>query len=148
MMNPKVSRENHLTLSMDFSKDVIRLTAVICLVLGCHLTKNKFVHQSTFDVQGHRGSRGLMPENTIPAMYKALDLGVTTLEMDAVVTKDKQVVVSHEPFFNHEITTRPNGHAVTVAEEKSLNIYQMDFAEVRKFDVGSKVNPRFPRQQK
>ena len=133
---------------MNRSKDAITLLSVLLLVLGCHLTKNQFTAPFTFDVQGHRGSRGLMPENTIPAMYKALDLGVTTLEMDAVVTKDKQVVVSHEPFFNHEITTRPDGHGVTVAEEKSLNIYQMDFAEVRKFDVGSKVNPRFPRQQK
>ena len=51
-----------------------------------------------FDTQGHRGCRGLMPENTIPAMINALDLGVTTLEMDAVITKDNKVVMSHEPF--------------------------------------------------
>jgi len=148
MMNPKVSRENHLTLSMDFSKDVIRLTAVICLVLGCHLTKNKFVHESTFDVEGHRGCRGLMPENTIPAMYKAIDLGVNTLEMDAVITKDREVVVSHEPFFNHEISTKPDGTEVKESEERSLNIYHMTYEEVRQFDVGKKIHPRFPRQQK
>ncbi len=52
-----------------------------------------------FDKQGHRGCRGLMPENTIPAMLKAIDLGVTTLEMDVVITKDKKVILSHEPFF-------------------------------------------------
>ena len=46
-----------------------------------------------FDLQGHRGCRGLMPENTIPAFLKALDLGVTTLELDVVISKDKQVVV-------------------------------------------------------
>ena len=58
-----------------------------------------------FDIQGHRGCRGLMPENTVPAMLKALDLGVTTLEMDVVVSKDNKVIVSHEPWFAAEITT-------------------------------------------
>ncbi len=103
---------------------------------------------ASFDKQGHRGCRGLMPENTIPAMLHALDLGVTTLELDVVITKDKQVVVSHEPFFNHDITTKPNGEYVTLAEEKGLNIYQMNYAEVKKYDVGMKVHPRFPQQQK
>ncbi len=101
-----------------------------------------------FDKQGHRGCRGLMPENTIPAMITALGLGVTTLELDVVVTKDKQLVVSHEPFFNHEIATKPNGELVTEAEEKSLNIYQMTYAEVKKFDVGMLPHPRFPQQKK
>ncbi len=102
----------------------------------------------SFDQQGHRGSRGLMPENTIPAMLKAIDLGVTTLETDAVITKDHQVVLSHEPFFNHEISTRPDGSKVTAAEEKSLNIYQMDYAEVKRYDVGMQPHPRFPHQQR
>ncbi|MBS1576972.1 MAG: glycerophosphodiester phosphodiesterase, partial [Bacteroidetes bacterium] len=57
-----------------------------------------------FDKEGHRGCRGLMPENTIPAMLHALDLGVTTLEMDVCITKDKKVLLSHDPYFNHEIT--------------------------------------------
>ncbi len=102
----------------------------------------------TFDKEGHRGCRGLMPENTIPAFLKAIDLGVTTLEMDAVITKDSQVIISHEPFFNHEITTKPDGSYVSEAEEKSLNIYRMDYAEVKTYDVGMKPHPRFPRQQK
>lgn len=89
-----------------------------------------------------------MPENTVAAMKKAIDLGVTTLEMDAVITKDGQVVLSHEPFFNHEITTKPDGSPVSEAEEKSLNIYRMPYAEVKTFDVGRKPHPRFPRQQK
>ncbi len=101
-----------------------------------------------FDKQGHRGCRGLMPENTIPAMIKALESGVTTLETDAVITKDKMVVLSHEPFFNHEITTKPDGKYVTEAEEKSLNIYRMNYEEVKNFDVGLKPHPRFPQQEK
>lgn len=99
-------------------------------------------------MQGHRGCRGLMPENTIPAMLHALELGVTTLEMDAVITADSQVVLSHEPFFNHEITTNPDGKFVTEAEEKSLNIYRMSYPEVQRYDVGLKPHPRFPQQKK
>ena len=101
-----------------------------------------------FDKEGHRGCRGLMPENTIPAFLKAIDLGVTTLEMDAVITKDGQVVISHEPFFSHEITTSADGDTVQESEEQSLNIYQMNYEEVKTYDVGLKVNPRFPKQQK
>ena len=62
-----------------------------------------------FDKQGHRGCRGLMPENTIPAMIHALGLGVTTLEMDVVITRDKKVILSHEPWFGRDITTKPDG---------------------------------------
>ena len=101
-----------------------------------------------FDKQGHRGCRGLMPENTIPAMIEALGLGVTTLETDVVVSKDKKLVVSHEPFMGAEITTKPNGEYVTAAEQKSLNIYQMNYEDVKKFDVGMKPNLRFPQQKK
>lgn len=104
--------------------------------------------QTTFDKQGHRGCRGLMPENTIPAMLHALDLNVTTLELDVVITKDKQVVLSHEPFFNHEITTKPDGALVSEAEEKRLNIFQMTYAEVKRYDVGLRPHPRFPQQKK
>ncbi len=102
----------------------------------------------TFDKQGHRGCRGLMPENTVAAMMNAIGMGVTTLEMDVVITKDKQVILSHEPFFNHEITTKPDRNFVTAAEEKSLNIYQMDYETVKKYDVGMKPHPRFPKQEK
>ncbi len=101
-----------------------------------------------FDWQGHRGCRGLMPENTVAAMKHALELGVTTLEMDVVVTRDKKVILSHEPWFGHEITTKPDGSHVTSADEKKLNIYQMNYADVMQFDVGMKPHPRFPQQKK
>jgi glycerophosphoryl diester phosphodiesterase len=110
--------------------------------------KNKLIIPANFDKQGHRGCRGLMPENTIAALQKALDLGMTTLEFDVVITKDGIPILSHEPFFNHEITTKANGQLVTEAEEKSLNIYTLTFAETQKFDVGNKIHPRFLQQQK
>jgi glycerophosphoryl diester phosphodiesterase len=89
-----------------------------------------------------------MPENTIVAMKKAIDLGVRTLELDVVISKDNQVVVSHEPYFSADITTRPDGSPVAKADEKSLNLYQMPYAEIRRFDVGRKPHPQFPEQQK
>ena len=118
--------------------------------MGCHSHINPSYTSlsSVFDKEGHRGCRGLMPENTIPAYLKAIDLGVTTLEMDAIITKDSQVIMSHEPFFNHEITTKPDGSYVTEAEEKSLNMYLMNYADIKQFDVGLKPHPRFPQQQK
>jgi glycerophosphoryl diester phosphodiesterase len=62
-------------------------------------------------------------------MIRALELNVTTLEMDAVITKDGQVILSHEPFFNHEITTKPDRTIVKEEEEKNLNIYGMTYTE-------------------
>jgi glycerophosphoryl diester phosphodiesterase len=106
------------------------------------------VSQTKFDKQGHRGCRGLMPENTVAAMLKALDFGVTTLEMDVVITKDKKVVLSHEPWFESEITTKPDGSFITAADAMKYNIYQMNYEEVMKYDVGMKLHPRFPRQTK
>src|SRR5215204_58213 len=107
------------------------LWSAILLLQGCGASKNATTTMSTFDTQGHRGCRGLMPENTIAAMLMAIDLGVTTVELDAVISKDKEVVVSHEPFFNHEISLKPDGQPVTPAEERSLNIYQMTYDEIR-----------------
>ena len=74
--------------------------------------------QQKFDVQGKAGCRGIMPENTIAGMIKALQLGVTTLEMDAVISMDKQVVLSQEPYFNHEISLTPDGKAIALKDEK------------------------------
>ncbi len=103
---------------------------------------------ATFDKQGHRGCRGLMPENTTPALLHALELGVTTLEMDVVFTKDNVAVLSHEPFFNHEISSKPDGSTITEKEEKDYNIYKMTFAETHQYDVGMKPHSRFPQQKK
>ncbi len=103
---------------------------------------------TTLDIQGHRGCRGLMPENTIPAFLKALDLGVTTLEMDVVITKDQQVILSHEPFLSHEICQTADGREITEETEQSYNLYHMAYQDVQKCDCGSKPHARFQQQQK
>ncbi len=126
-----------------------------CFFLGsCGTQKNTTDKSNTmisfpaFDKEGHRGSRGLMPENTIPAMQKAIDLGVTTLEMDASISKDKKVIVSHDPYFNPDITTTPDGKFLTKEEATKLLLYGMNYDEIKKYDVGLKPHPGFPRQQK
>lgn len=100
------------------------------------------------DIEGHRGCRGLMPENTIAAFIKAIDLGVTTLEMDVVISKDHQVVLSHEPFLNHEICSGPQSETLDTLNEQSFNLYHMNYEEIRLCDCGSKIHPRFPEQKK
>jgi glycerophosphoryl diester phosphodiesterase len=101
-----------------------------------------------FDIQGHRGARGLMPENTIPAVLMALDSGVNTIELDVVVTRDKQLILSHEPWIDATICYDSAGGPIAEKDEKRYNIYQMTYAQVRKFDCGSKGNSEFPQQQK
>ncbi len=101
-----------------------------------------------FDLQGHRGARGLYPENSIMGFIMAVDMGVKTLELDVVISKDKQIVVSHEPWISHEICTKKTGETISEEEELNYNIYQMTYEEVRKFDCGTKEHPRFPSQIK
>lgn len=105
-----------------------------------------FAQTMEFEIQGHRGSRGLMPENTIPAFKKAIDLGVHTLELDVVISKDKKVVVSHDPFFNPNCTTDPSGKFIT--KENQGNLYQLTYDEIKKYDVGLRGNKDYPEQQK
>jgi glycerophosphoryl diester phosphodiesterase len=101
-----------------------------------------------FDIQGHRGARGMMPENSIPAFLLALDSGVTTLEMDVVITRDQQVIVSHEPWIAASICWDTTGIAIKEKSERKYNIFKMTYDQVVRFDCGSKGNERFPEQEK
>jgi glycerophosphoryl diester phosphodiesterase len=120
---------------------------ILTSLFSMFFLQNLHAQSAKIDLQGHRGSRGLMPENTIEAMLEAIKWGVTTLEMDVVITKDKKVVLSHEPYMNLEIATPPEG-IINKANSKAFNIYQMTYDEVKTWDVGSKFNPRFPDQKK
>lgn len=100
-----------------------------------------------FDLQGHRGARGLLPENTIPGFLIAIDHGVDTIEIDLVVTRDQKILISHEPWFHHHISTKPDGSPVTEEEAQNFNIYEMTYAETQEFDVGIRVHQNFPEQK-
>lgn len=101
-----------------------------------------------FDLQGHRGARGLMPENTLPAFAKALSIGVSTLELDTGVTGDGVVVVSHNPVIDKDLARGSDGAWLS----SSPLIKDMSFAELQRFDLG-RINPdsrgakRFSQQQ-
>jgi glycerophosphoryl diester phosphodiesterase len=86
-----------------------------------------------FDLQGHRGARGLAPENTLAAFARALTLGVTTLELDLAVTRDGVVVVSHDPVLNPDITRGPGGRWI---EKPARSILSLLRAELSGYDVG------------
>ncbi|WP_229311032.1 glycerophosphodiester phosphodiesterase family protein [Larkinella soli] len=101
-----------------------------------------------FDLQGHRGCRGLMPENSIPAFLKALDSGVTTLELDVVVSKDRQVVVSHDPYISAVFCLTPDGQPVDKKIQAQLNLYRMTYEQIRQYDCGSRNHAAYPEQQK
>lgn len=99
------------------------------------------------NVHGHRGCRGLLPENTIAAFLRATELGCNWLELDVVVDADGNVVVSHEAWMEHRICLDPGGNRITAAHEREHNIYRMSSAEVRRYDCGSLPHPDFPGQQ-
>jgi glycerophosphoryl diester phosphodiesterase len=117
---------------------------IFTIVISSSCTSDE--NSQDFDLQGHRGARGLLPENTIPGFLKAADLGVDTIELDLVVTGDRQLLISHEPWFNHLISTKPNGMPVTEEEQMDYNIFEMTYAEIQQFDVGKRGNPNFPAQ--
>lgn len=119
----------------------------ILIFIVCY-SINGIAQGKKIDLQGHRGCRGLMPENTVSSMFRAIALGVSTLEMDVVVTKDKKVVLSHDPYMNPEYTIPPQGISFAAPNDKSFRIYEMNYDQIRKWDVGSKGNASFPNQQK
>lgn len=131
---------------------LMQLSLLFFSCSSTHVNSNNMSSKKTvpsdFDKEGHRGGRGIMPENTIPAMLYAVGAGMTTLEMDICISKDKKCFLSHEPFFNHEITTKPDGSFIDEKNEKSYNMFHMNYDSIIKYDVGMKPHPRFPQQQK
>jgi glycerophosphoryl diester phosphodiesterase len=102
-----------------------------------------------FDVQGHRGARGLAPENTMAAYARAAAIGVTTIETDLAVTKDGVLVISHDPFLNPDLVRGPDGRWLAA---KGPAIHALTLAELAQYDIG-RVNPesayakQFPEQK-
>ena len=100
-----------------------------------------------FDLQGHRGYRGLYPENSTIGFLKSLHVGVNTIELDVVISKDKQVVVSHEPWISKNICIDQNGNRI-INDKEDFNIYSMEYNDIKKFDCGIIGNDKFPDQKK
>ena len=98
-----------------------------------------------FDLQGHRGARGILPENTLPAFQKAIDIGVNTLELDVVISRDSMVVVSHEAYMNPKVCLDADGHKIL--DKTAFNLFEMNYELIKTFDCGSLLHPDFPQQQ-
>lgn len=105
-------------------------------------------HYPPFFKIGHRGTRGLMPENTIPAMEKGIETGANTIEMDVHITKDGKVIVYHDESFNPDYTLMPDGSEIPNQQRGKYTFYQMNYSHIRQFIVGTKNYPDFPQQQK
>ncbi len=98
------------------------------------------------EIYGHRGFRGKFPENSILGFQKAIELGITGIELDVVVNKDKQLVISHEPFFQKEYCLDSIGKEIK--NESDFNIYHLNQKEIELFDCGTKFHSKFPDQFK
>jgi glycerophosphoryl diester phosphodiesterase len=102
---------------------------------------------SLVNIQGHRGARGLFPENTTTAFIEAIKLGVHALEMDVVISADNKVVVSHEPWMNADFCSLPNGEPVEKKSQSTYNLYKMPYDEIATYDCGKRGNAEFPFQK-
>ena len=116
---------------------------LLCLCFACDMPGSN----DRPDVHGHRGCRGLMPENTLPGFLQALDLGCDWLELDVVIAGDGSVIVSHEPWMSAEICLDRNGRPFQAEHERLLNIHRMTLADMALFDCGTKPHPGFPDQE-
>lgn len=118
---------------------------LLLIIVSCNnrpITKNV---NSNIEIIGHRGARGLFPENTVEGFINTVKLGVRMLELDVVISKDSQVVVSHEPWMHYKFCSEPGGQKVRMRSQH--NLYQMDYAEIKKYDCGKRGHGQFPRQQ-
>ncbi len=123
---------------------LINCLLISIVVINCQSVEN--LTKSDIDFQGHRGCRGLLPENSIPAFLKALEFPIKTLEMDAAVSRDGKIIISHDPWFNPEIC-----HPVGTQSAENLQktyIRNLTYNQIKQFDCGSKGNKNFPEQTK
>jgi glycerophosphoryl diester phosphodiesterase len=125
-------------------KSIIMKYILSLLIIAGALQSNA----QQLDIQAHRGGRGLMPENTIPAMLNGVKLGVQTLELDTHITADGKVVVSHDGMMTSAIMQKPDGTDIPKDEQKQHVLYKMTYDSIRLYIEGVKPYPAFPQQQK
>ncbi|WP_315816020.1 glycerophosphodiester phosphodiesterase family protein [Paraflavitalea speifideaquila] len=137
---------------MKYTLPLLSVTSIVATIvlLSCKTT-HKMASSDQFPAfykEGHRGTRGLMPENTIPAMIKAIEVGANFIEVDIYITKDKQVLIAHDPMVNVNHSLYGDGTEIAKADARKYVWRQMNYADIRKFDVGSKPYNGWPQQQK
>lgn len=110
---------------------------------GCHAP----LKEKLPVVHAHRGGAALYPENTVLAMTHAVAIGVPVMELDLHVTGDSQVVVSHDAYMNSIKALTPEGESIPADKDKEYRIYSMAYDSLRRYDVGSRPNPAYPRRK-
>lgn len=103
---------------------IVVISVTLLVLSGC---------ATRLDLQAHRGGRGLAPENTLTSFANALEIGVSTLELDVGITKDGVVVISHDRHLNADITRDAQGAFLS---ERGPTITSLTFAELQRYDVG------------
>ncbi len=139
-MKPKTETRMNL-----FSKIVCVL--LFAILFSCTPEPERPAQLEDFDLQGHRGAMGMFAENTIPSFLLAIDEGVNTIEFDIAVSADDDIIISHEPWFRHDICLDPNEEQIPEDEEREHLIYELSTREVQEYDCGSLQNPDHPDQQ-
>lgn len=124
-----------------FEKLYFVVGLISLLIVNCATVETPTRLRKDIDLQGHRGARGLKPENTWPAFEEAIKYKMVTLELDTVLTKDKRVVIHHDSETNPIICQNVDGSPI---QKKSL--YELTLAELQSLDCGTKQNPSFPKQ--
>lgn len=120
---------------------IITYSLILFSFVDCATVEKSERQRADLDLQGHRGARGLKPENTWPAFEEAIKFKMTTLELDTVLTKDKRVVIHHDSETNPTICQNEDG-----SEISKISLYELTLAELQKLDCGSRKNPNFPKQ--
>lgn len=134
----------------DPRRGFVAALAAICLTASLWLAaRPALAADPGFDLQGHRGARGLAPENTLAGFRKALAIGVTTLETDLAMTRDGVLVLSHDPTLDPAVVRGPDGRWLA---DRGPAIRSLDLAQLQRFDVGrldpsSRYGAQWPQQQ-
>jgi glycerophosphoryl diester phosphodiesterase len=118
---------------MKMIRSALRAAACLLVATAAAAQTTPAPAQRGFDLQGHRGARGLAPENTLPGFGKALELGVDTLECDMAITRDGVVVIYHDLWLNPDITRGPDGQWL---DKRGPAIAELSYAELQRYDVG------------
>ena len=100
---------------------------------------------TAFEIQAHRGARSFFPENTLQAFCHAVALGIRVLELDLVVSRDHELVVSHDPWLSAPLCSDPQGHPLSMEDRWRYIMYDMQYADIASFDCGL-PHPSFPDQ--
>jgi glycerophosphoryl diester phosphodiesterase len=117
---------------------------VVFLIILLH--NSMILTGQNIKIFGHRGCRGLLPENSIAAFNKAIDIGVDGIEWDVVVNKNKELIISHEAYIDNSYCKCLDGNSIQDESKENLNIYNMTTEDINKYDCGSIYRSRFPNQ--